>query len=72
MFLKYPAAHISHLAPPVAAPYPGGHMGLQVPEQPVPLGSSWNSVKGSVHEDSLALQLNVEFPAFMLLRKRVD
>jgi len=34
----------------------------QIPEQPVPLGVSWNCVKGSVQADSLALQLKVEFP----------
>jgi hypothetical protein len=37
-------------------------MMAQIPKQPVPLGSSWNSVKGSVQADSLALQLKVEFP----------
>jgi len=43
-------------------------MGLQVPEQPVPLGKSWNSVKGSVQAVSSGLQVNVEFPVFIELR----
>ena len=68
VFLKYPASHFSHLALPVAAPYPGGHVGLHVPEHPVPFGSSWNSVKGSVQADWLALQINVVFPATRELR----
>ena len=63
VFLKYPAAHFSHLALPVAAPYPGGHVMAQNPEQPVPLSDARNSVKGSVHTSWLALQLKVEFPA---------
>jgi hypothetical protein len=40
----------------------------QNPEQPVPFGSSWNSVNGSVQAVSLALQMNVEFPATSELR----
>ena len=63
VFLKYPASHFSHLALPVAAPYPGGHVMAQNPEQPVPLSDARNSVKGSVHTSWLALQLKVEFPA---------
>jgi hypothetical protein len=56
------------LAPPVAAPYPRGHMMAQIPVQPVPLGVSWNCVKGSVQADSLALQLNVEFPVLRSMK----
>lgn len=51
------------MAPPVAAPYPKGHVMAQIPEQPVPLSDTLNSVKASVHTSWLALQLKVEFPA---------
>ena len=47
-------------------------MGLQEPEQPVPFANGINWVKGSVHADSLALQLNEVFPRVMKRKPELD